>query len=102
MLCRKKWFDAGSKEMVDAWFNFGSKVQIVQCLVEGMIQCWVKKYGSMLGRRKWFDAGSKGMVLCWIEGDGSMLGPRIGSFVGIQTGNWMPKTNLAGKKGRTP
>ena len=27
-----------------------------------------------------------------------MLGPRIGSFVGFQTGNWMPKTNLAGKK----
>ena len=29
-----------------------------------------------------------------------MLGPRIGSFVGFQTGNWMPKTNLAGKKKR--
>ena len=27
-----------------------------------------------------------------------MLGPRIGSFVGFQTGNWMPKTNLVGKK----
>ena len=27
-----------------------------------------------------------------------MLGQRIGSFVGFQTGNWMPKTNLAGKK----
>ena len=52
----------------------------------------------MLGRRKWFDAGSKGMVLCWKEGDGSMLGSRIGSFVGFQTGNWMPKTNLKGKK----
>ena len=63
-----------------------------------MIQFWVKKYGSMLGRRKWFDAGSKGMVLCWIEGDGSMLGPRIDSFVGFQLGNWMSKTDLAGKK----
>ena len=45
----------------------------------------------MLGRRKWFDAGSKGIVQCWIEGDGSMLDPRIGCFVGFQTGNWMPK-----------
>ena len=46
------------------------------------------------------------MVRCWIEGDGSLLGPRIGSFVGfqIQTGNWIQKrfwrerkkTNLAG------
>jgi hypothetical protein len=27
-----------------------------------------------------------------------MLGPIIGSFVGFKTGNWMPKTNLAGKK----
>ena len=52
----------------------------------------------MLGRRNWFDAGSKGVVLCWIEGDGSMLGTRIDSFAGFQTGNWMPKTNLAGKK----
>ena len=52
----------------------------------------------MLGRRKWFDTGSKYMVQCWIEGDGSMLGLRICSFVGFQTGNWMPKTNLAGKK----
>ena len=33
-------------------------------------------------------------MLCWIEVNGSMLGPRIGSFVGF----WMPKTNLAGKK----
>ena len=32
------------------------------------------------------------------EGDGSLLGPRIGSFVRFQTGNWMPKTNLEGKK----
>jgi hypothetical protein len=38
------------------------------------------------------------MVRCWIEGDGSMLGPIIGSFVGFKTGNWMPKTNLAGMK----
>jgi hypothetical protein len=30
--------------------------------------------------------------------DGSMLGTRIGCFVGFQTGNWMPNTNLAGKK----
>ena len=45
-----------------------------------------------------FDAGSKGMVRCWIEGDGSMLGPRVGCFVGFQKGNWMLKTNLAGKK----
>jgi len=52
----------------------------------------------MLCRRKWFDAGSKGMVRCFIEGDGQMLGPRIGSFVGFQTGNLMPKTNLAGNK----
>ena len=28
---------------------------------------------------KWFDAESK-------EGDGSLLGPRIGSFMGFQTG----------------
>ena len=63
-----------------------------------MIQCWVKKYGSMLGGRKWFDSGSKDMIQRWIEGDGSMLGPRIGSFVGFQTGNWMPKTNLAKEK----
>ena len=47
---------------------------------------------------KWFEAESKGMVRCWIEGDVSLLDPRIGSFVGFQTGNWMPKTNLAGKK----
>ena len=26
------------------------------------------------------------------------LGTRIGCLVGFQTGNWVPKTNLAGKK----
>ena len=52
----------------------------------------------MLGRRGWFDALSKGMVRCWMEGDGSMQCPKIGSFVGFQKGNWLPKTNLAGKK----
>ena len=40
----------------------------------------------MLSKREWFDAESKGMVQCWIEGDGSMLSPRIGSFVGFKTG----------------
>ena len=44
----------------------------------------------MLGQRVWFGAGKKG--------GGSMLGPRIGSFVGFQTGNWMPITNLVRKK----
>ena len=47
---------------------------------------------------KWFDAELTGMVWCWIEGDGLLLGPSIGYFVGYQTGNWMPKTNVAEKK----
>ena len=55
----------------------------------------------MLGRREWFDAGPKGMVRCWIEGNGSMLGPRIGSLWGF-IGNWTPKTNLAGTKNWRP
>ena len=66
MLVRMGWFDALSKGMVrfqiegnglmlgqrgwfDAWFNSGSKVQIVQCLVEG--------YDLMLGQKVWFEAG---------------------------------------------
>ena len=66
MTVRKEWFDSVSKGMVrcqvevnglmlgqrgwfDAWFNSGSKIQIVQCLVEG--------YDSMLGQKVWFDAG---------------------------------------------
>ena len=35
----------------------------------------------MIGRKKWFDAGSKGMVQCWVEGDGSILGQRVDSFM---------------------
>jgi len=27
-----------------------------------------------------------------------MLGPRIDSVVGFQTGNWLPRTNFVGKK----
>jgi hypothetical protein len=58
MLGQRGWFDA--------WFNSGSKVQIVPCLViEGynlMLDQKIKKYGLMMGRRKWFDAGSKGVV----------------------------------------
>ena len=49
-----------------------------------MIWCWVKKYGFKLGRMKWFDAESKGMVRCWIEGDGSLLDPRIGLLWGFK------------------
>ena len=44
----------------------------------------------MLCQRVWFDAQQKG----WFNA----RGPRIGSFVGFKTGNWMPKTILAGKK----
>ena len=29
---------------------------------KGMVQCFVKGYGSMPNRRKWFDAGSKGII----------------------------------------
>ena len=41
MLCQRVWFDA--------WFNAGSKVQIVRCLVEG--------YELRLGQKVWFNAG---------------------------------------------
>ena len=41
MLGQRGWFDA--------WFNFGSKVQTVQCLVEG--------YDLMLGQKVWFETG---------------------------------------------
>ena len=33
-----------------------------------------------------------------IRGFSIALDPRICSFVGFQTGNWMPKTNLGGRK----
>ena len=66
MLVRREWCNAVSKGMVlchvegnglmlgqrgrfDAWFNSGSKVQIVRCLVEG--------YDSILCQKVWFDAG---------------------------------------------
>ena len=48
MLSRRKLFDAGSKGMVDAWSNSGSKVQIIQSLVGG--------YDLMLGQKVWFYA----------------------------------------------
>ena len=41
MLGQRGWFDA--------WFNPGSKVQIVRCLVEG--------HDLILGQKVWFDAG---------------------------------------------
>jgi hypothetical protein len=49
MLSRRKWFDAGSKKWFDACFNSRSKVQIVQCLVEGY-------YDLMLGQKVLFDS----------------------------------------------
>ena len=49
---------------------------------------------------KWFDAESKGMYGSMLDRRGRFIArdPKNGSFVGFQTGNWMPKTNLAGKK----
>ena len=57
MLGRRGWFNAVAKR-----FHAGKK---------GMVQCFVKGYGSMPNRRKWFDDKSKGM-------DGLMLGSILG------------------------
>ena len=52
----------GQRGLFDAWFNSGSKVQIVRCLVKGYDLMLGQKVWFDADRRKWFDAGSKGMV----------------------------------------
>ena len=54
----------GQRGWFDAWFNSGSKVKIVQFLVEGNDLMLGQKVWFDAGRRKLFDSGSKGMVQC--------------------------------------